>query len=84
MEKMAKTHFFNPVTEKYEFNGWADAIGVRATSKTEVPEKGQWQVLNPKGPCAHIVYTLAPMYLYRDYFKANVYTIRVHGPLGEQ
>lgn len=46
MEKMAQTHFFNPVTGKYEFHGWADAIGVRATSKTEVPEKGQWQVLN--------------------------------------
>ena len=34
----------------------------------------------PKGPYTHIVYTLAPMYLYRDYFKANVYTIGVHGP----
>ena len=22
------------------------------------------------------------MYLYREYFKANVYTIWVHGPLG--
>ena len=29
----------------------------------------------PKGPCTQIVHTLAPMYLYRDYFKANVYTI---------
>ena len=28
------------------------------------------------------VYTLAPMYLNRDYFKANVFTIWVHGPLG--
>ena len=28
-----------------------------------------------KGPCSQIVYTLAPKYLYRDYFKANVYTI---------
>ena len=36
----------------------------------------------PKGPCTQIVYTLAPMYLYREYFKANVYTIQVHGPLG--
>ena len=25
----------------------------------------------------------APKYLYRDYFKANVYTIWVHGPLKE-
>ena len=29
----------------------------------------------PEGPCTHVVYTLAPMYLNRDYFKANVYTI---------
>ena len=29
----------------------------------------------PKGPCAQIVYTLGPMYPYREYFKANVYTI---------
>ena len=38
-------------------------------------------LLNPKGSCAQIVYTLGPMYLYREYFKANVYTIWVHGPL---
>ena len=37
---------------------------------------------NPQGPCAQIVYTVAPKYLYGDYFKANVYTIWVHGPLG--
>ena len=52
----------------------------------------------PKGPCIQTVYTLAPKYLYRDYFKAiytlapkylyrdyfkaKVYTIWVHGPLG--
>ena len=36
----------------------------------------------PKGPCTQIVYTLALKYLYRDYIKANVYTIWVHGPLG--
>ena len=29
----------------------------------------------PKGPCTQLVYTLAPKYLYRDYFKANVYTL---------
>ena len=29
----------------------------------------------PKGPCTQILYTLAPMYLYRDYFKANVYAV---------
>ena len=38
---------------------------------------------NPKGPCTQIVYTLGPMYLHREYFKANVYTIWVHGPLGK-
>ena len=36
----------------------------------------------PKGSCTQIVYTLGPMYLYREYFKAKVYTIWVHGPLG--
>ena len=34
----------------------------------------------PKGLCTHIVYTLAPEYIYRDYCKAKVYTIWVHGP----
>ena len=28
----------------------------------------------PKGPCTQIAYTLAPKYLDRDYFKAEVYT----------
>ena len=36
----------------------------------------------PKGPCAQIVYILAPKYLFRDYFTAKVYTIWVRGPLG--
>ena len=40
-------------------------------------------MINPKGPCTQIVYTLAPKYLYRDYFKAKLCTIRVHGPLGK-
>ena len=30
---------------------------------------------NPQGPCTQIAYTLAPKYLYRDYFKAKVYNI---------
>ena len=38
--------------------------------------------LHPKGPCTQIVYTFAPKYLNRDYCKAKVYTIWVHGPLG--
>ena len=29
----------------------------------------------PKGPCAQIVYTLCPMYLYREYCKVKVYTM---------
>ena len=28
--------------------------------------------IDPKGPCAQIVCTPAPMYLCRDYFKAKV------------
>ena len=39
-------------------------------------------LLNPKSndfglgfTCTHILYTLAPVYLYRDYSKANVCTI---------
>ena len=38
--------------------------------------------LFPKGPCTLIVDSLAPKYLYRDYFKAKVYPIWVHGPVG--
>ena len=34
-----------------------------------------WGGASPEGPCTHIAYTLGPMYLYRDYFKANVFTI---------
>ena len=29
----------------------------------------------PRGPCTQIMYTLGPMYLHREYFKANVYTV---------
>ena len=36
--------------------------------------------LYPKGPCAQTEDTLAPKYLYRDYFKAKTHTICVHGP----
>ena len=32
-------------------------------------------VYYPKGPCTQIVYTLGPMYPYREYFKAKVYTM---------
>ena len=34
---------------------------------------------HPEGPCTQLVYTLASKYLYRDDFKAKVYTIWVHG-----
>ena len=36
----------------------------------------------PKGPCTQIVYTLAAKYPNRDYFKAKVCLLGVHGPLG--
>ena len=36
--------------------------------------------LYPKCPCTQVVYT-SPQYLYRDYFKAKVCAIWVHGPL---
>ena len=35
----------------------------------------------PKGPCAQVVYTLAPKYLKREYFMAKVYASWVHGTL---
>ena len=38
---------------------------------------------SPKGPCTQIVSTLALRYLYRDYIKAKVYAIWVHGILGQ-
>ena len=37
---------------------------------------------SPKGPCSQILNTLGPMYLHSEYFKAKIYTIWVHGPLG--
>ena len=49
---------------------WAVRLGVSLGCKVE-------------GPCTQIVYTLAPKCLYRDYLKAKVYTIWVHGPLGK-
>ena len=50
---------------------------------------------NPKGPCAQIVYTLAPKHLYGDYFKAKyirpniyiyiyIYITWAHRPLGQE
>ena len=33
-------------------------------------------------PSSILVYTLAPQYVHTDYFKAKVYAIWVHGPLG--
>ena len=37
---------------------------------------------NPKGPCTHIVDTLALKYSLYKYIGPKVYTIWVHGPLG--
>ena len=39
-------------------------------------------VINPKGPCTQIVYTLPLKYSPYRYFWAKVSTIWVHGPLG--
>ena len=39
---------------------------------------------NPKGPCTHIVYTLALTWSLYRYIGAKVYTFWVHGPLGEE
>ena len=36
----------------------------------------------PSGSMFQTVDTLAPKYPHRDYFKAKVSTIRVHGPSG--
>ena len=36
--------------------------------------------IHPKGPCAQIVYTLAPKHLHRDDLKAKAYAIWIHGP----
>ena len=36
---------------------------------------------SPKGPCTPRVDTEAPKHPCRDYFKAKVYTVCVHGPL---
>ena len=54
--------------------------GFRATPLHREPavgssECGRGGIHYPKGQCTQIVYTLAPMYLYRDHVKANVYTI---------
>ena len=54
-----------------------------ATDLLEIPRPTTPRILHSKGPCTQIVYTLAPKYLYRDYFKAKVSTIWVHGPFGK-
>ena len=66
----------------------ATAIGLQSTSPgffrsgsgdlvvtIMISTLNEFSLYIPEGPCTHIVYTLAPMYLNRDYFKANVYTI---------
>ena len=67
-------------------------MGIRPRSRYDVSHADQTamarevkgnlltRLIIPKGPCTQIVYTSAPMYLNRDYFKAKVYTIWVHGP----
>ena len=63
------------------------AVVVACSNECRIQIKKPWVldrilagILFPGGPCAPVVYTLAPKYLCRDYFKAKVYTIC--GPLG--
>ena len=53
----------------------ADSRGVLERSHSRDPLRNPCRKPFPKGPCTQIVYPLAPKYLYRDYFKAKVYTI---------
>ena len=62
-------------------SSWHDVLEI--TSR-ETWRSSQEHTLSPKGPCTQIGDTLAPKYPNRDYFKAKVYTIWVHGPLGIQ
>ena len=39
--------------------------------------------MNPEGPCTQTVYTWALKYSLYGYIGPKVYTIWVHGPLGE-
>ena len=58
---------------------WSVGGPIRVT-KTVVPVLNQgWSCSSPKGPRTQIVHTLAPKYLYRDYFKAKVSILWVHG-----
>ena len=65
------------------------SLGLRTATATETCDVDHkcWDGLpgptNPDGPCTKIAYTLAPKYLFRDYFQAKVYTVWVHGPLGK-
>ena len=47
---------------------------------------GRWTFgAYPKGPCTHILDTLALKYLYRDYFKAHVcITQSLQNPLAKE
>ena len=56
-------------------------LGVVLGSSLLYPKGYSCSNFLPKGPCTQIVYTLAQEYLEREYFKAKVYTIWVHGPL---
>ena len=49
--------------------------------KSGVGGGGATQQSYTKGPCSEMVDTLPPECIYRDYVKADVYTIWVHGPL---
>ena len=62
-----------------------DVEGICQGSRFSSRLQSLWcSTLDPKGPCRQILklYTLAPKYLSRDYFKAKVCTICIHGRLG--
>ena len=63
----------------------ATRIAVRASIGDKVGQPdAESKDSNPERPCTQIVCTLAPKYLYRDYFEAKVYAFWVHGPFGKR
>ena len=63
------------------------ALELLRTQNNQVPGSlGLFQVARelsyctPKRPCTQRVYTLAPKYLYRDYFKAEAYLFGYNVP----
>ena len=83
------TCLYDP-TEQAQINKCFRCFIQQANYRASIPSlkaarRGRQEFLDaftsPKGTCTQTVYTSAPKYLYRDYFKANAYTVWVHGPL---